>query len=69
MKSTGPDWDGLGWAGLGWAGLGCAGLTPRTENAAIAGVASDSLDTLRNPNGVVGPADLDEIIASFAAGR
>ena len=34
----------------------------------LADVASDSLDTIYNPNGSVGPEDLDAFIAAFIAG-
>ena len=36
---------------------------------AIADVASDSLDTVRNPNNSIGPEDLDAFIAGFIAGN
>jgi len=48
-------------------------LTPQfvspPTGCAIADVASDSLDTVRNPNNSIGPEDLDAFIAGFIAGN
>jgi len=46
------------------------GFAPAAFGAcAIADVASDSLDSVRNPNGFIGPDDLDAFIAGFIAGN
>ena len=42
-------------------------ITIGTCPCALADVASDSLDTTRNPNGAIGPEDLDAFIAGFIA--
>jgi len=43
------------------------GVTATAPSCGLADVASDSLDTVRNPNNAIGPEDLDAFIAGFIA--
>ena len=65
--ASGGNYDSIVTSACGSVTSNQATLTIVSCSCALADIASDSLDTIRNPNGAIGPEDLDAFIAGFIA--